>query len=43
MYGPPGCDKTKLARAVAHHTSALFIAVNGSEFFQKYRAADSIK
>lgn len=36
MYGPPGCGKTMLAKAVAHHTSASFIAVVGSEFVQKY-------
>jgi 26S proteasome regulatory subunit T3 len=36
MYGPPGCGKTMLAKAVAHHTSAAFIAVVGSEFVQKY-------
>merc|ERR1711868_326439 len=35
MYGPPGCGKTMLAKAVAHHTSASFIAVVGSEFVQK--------
>merc|ERR1712129_401892 len=36
MYGPPGCGKTMLAKAVAHHTSATFISVVGSEFVQKY-------
>merc|ERR1719181_2608616 len=36
MYGPPGTGKTMLAKAVAHHTSAAFIAVVGSEFVQKY-------
>ena len=36
MYGPPGTGKTMLAKAVAHHTSASFIAVVGSEFVQKY-------
>ncbi|OAF72093.1 26S protease regulatory subunit 6B [Intoshia linei] len=36
MYGPPGCGKTMLAKAVAHHTSASFIRVVGSEFVQKY-------
>ena len=36
LYGPPGTGKTMLAKAVAHHTSASFIAVVGSEFVQKY-------
>jgi 26S proteasome regulatory subunit T3 len=36
FYGPPGTGKTMLAKAVAHHTKAAFIAVIGSEFVQKY-------
>lgn len=32
----PGCGKTMLAKAVAHHTTASFIRVVGSEFVQKY-------
>merc|ERR1712066_536942 len=36
LYGPPGCGKTMLAKAVAHHTTANFIRVVGSEFVQKY-------
>ena len=36
MYGPPGCGKTMLAKAVAHHTTASFIRVVGSGFVQKY-------
>jgi 26S proteasome regulatory subunit T3 len=36
MYGPPGCGKTMLAKAVAAHTTAAFIRVVGSEFVQKY-------
>ena len=36
MYGPPGCGKTMLAKAVANHTTAAFIRVVGSEFVQKY-------
>lgn len=36
LYGPPGVGKTMLAKAVAHHTTASFIRVVGSEFVQKY-------
>jgi len=36
LHGPPGTGKTMLAKAVAHHTSASFIRVVGSEFVQKY-------
>ena len=36
LYGSPGTGKTMLAKAVAHHTTASFIRVVGSEFVQKY-------
>merc|ERR1712054_485781 len=36
LYGPPGTGKTMLAKAVAHHTTASFIKMVGSEFVQKY-------
>lgn len=36
LYGPPGTGKTMLVKAVANHTNATFIRVNGSEFVQKY-------
>lgn len=36
MFGPPGCGKTMLAKAVAHHTTASFVRMVGSEFVQKY-------
>lgn len=36
LYGPPGTGKTMLAKAVAHHTTAAFLRVVGSEFVQKY-------
>jgi len=36
MWGPPGTGKTMMAKAVAHHTTAAFIRVVGSEFVQKY-------
>ncbi|MDP4013256.1 MAG: CDC48 family AAA ATPase [Candidatus Nanopelagicales bacterium] len=36
LYGPPGCGKTLIARAVAHETSAHFIHVNGPEIMAKF-------
>lgn len=42
MYGPPGCGKTMLAKAVAAHTTASFIRVVGSEFVQKYLGEGSV-
>jgi transitional endoplasmic reticulum ATPase len=36
LYGPPGCGKTLIARAVAHETEAKFFAVNGPEIVHKF-------
>ncbi|XP_003741894.1 ATPase family protein 2 homolog [Galendromus occidentalis] len=36
MYGPPGCSKTMIARALATESSLNFLAVNGSELFSKW-------
>ncbi len=36
LYGPPGCGKTLLAKAVAHETNANFYAINGPEIMSKY-------
>ena len=36
LYGPPGCGKTLLAKAVAGETKAAFIKVTASELVQKY-------
>jgi len=36
LYGPPGCGKTLLARAVATESNANFIAVKGPELFSKW-------
>ncbi|BES81499.1 proteasome-activating nucleotidase [Pyrodictium abyssi] len=36
LYGPPGCGKTLLAKAVAAMSNATFIRVVASEFVHKY-------
>ena len=36
LYGPPGCGKTLLAKAVANQTNANFISVKGPELLDKY-------
>lgn len=35
MYGPPGCGKTMIARAVANETGAFFFLINGPEIMSK--------
>lgn len=39
LYGPPGCGKTLIARAVAAETSAHFIHINGPEIIDRYYGA----
>lgn len=36
MFGPPGCSKTLLARAVASKAGLNFLAVKGPELFSKW-------
>jgi ribosome biogenesis ATPase len=36
LYGPPGCGKTLLAKAIANETHANFISVKGPELLDKY-------
>ena len=36
LYGPPGCGKTLIARAVAHETNVRFFSISGPEIIQKF-------
>ncbi|XP_028776414.1 cell division control protein 48 homolog C-like isoform X2 [Neltuma alba] len=36
LYGPPGCGKTLIAKAVAHEAGANFIHIKGPELLNKY-------
>ncbi len=36
LYGPPGCGKTLLAKALANELNAYFIVVNGPEIMSKF-------
>lgn len=36
LYGPPGCGKTMLAKAVANACKANFIYIKGPELLSKY-------
>ena len=36
LYGPPGCSKTLMAKALACESSRTFIAVKGPELFSKW-------
>ena len=39
LWGPPGCGKTLLAKAVANESQASFISVKGPELLNKVRTA----
>lgn len=36
LYGPPGCGKTMIAKAIANEANANFITVKGPELLTKY-------
>ena len=36
LYGPPGCGKTLLAKAVATESEANFVSIKGPEIFSKW-------
>eukprot|EP00871_Galdieria_phlegrea_P000377 jgi/Galph1/133/GphlegSOOS_G4844.1 len=36
LYGPPGCGKTLLAKAIARESGANFISIKGPELLNKY-------
>jgi AAA family ATPase len=36
LYGPPGCSKTMIAKAIATESKLNFLAVKGPELFNKY-------
>jgi len=36
LFGPPGCGKTLLAKAIANQSGANFISVKGPELLDKY-------
>jgi len=36
LYGPPGCSKTMIAKAIATESNLNFLAIKGPELFSKY-------
>jgi len=36
LYGPPGCGKTMIAKALANESQAKFYSINGPEIMSKY-------
>ena len=36
MYGPPGCSKTMIAKALANESGLNFLSIKGPELFSKW-------
>jgi len=36
LFGPPGCSKTMVAKAIATESKLNFVAIKGPELFSKY-------
>lgn len=43
LYGPPGCGKTLLAKAVANETEATFLSISGPEVIHKFYGESEAK
>ena len=43
LYGPPGCGKTLIARAIAQETEATFFSVSGPEVVHKFYGESEAK
>jgi ATP-dependent metalloprotease FtsH len=43
LYGPPGCGKTLLARAIAGESGAAFLAISGSDFVEMYQGVGAAR
>jgi len=43
LFGPPGCGKTLLARAVAGEAGAAFYSISGSDFVELYQGVGAAR